>query len=82
VGRIVNVSFKKATYQKRDILSVLTEKQKDIVLTANRYGYYEYPRKINSSQLSEKVNISKPTLVEHLRKAEVRILKEILTGYS
>ena len=82
LGKVINVSFQKAVYQKQDILSVLTEKQKDIVLTANRYGYYEYPRKINSSQLSEKVSISKPTLIQHLRKAEIRILKEILTGQS
>ncbi len=81
LGKVVNVSFQKATYRKQDILSILTEKQRDILLTADRYGYYEYPRKINSTQLSEKVSISKPTLVEHLRKAEIRIMKEILTGY-
>lgn len=82
LGKVVNVSFQKAIYHKQDILSILTDKQKDILLTANRYGYYEYPRKINATQLSEKVNFSKPTLVEHLRKAEIRIMKEILTGYS
>ena len=82
LGSVVNISFTRAMYQKQDVLSILTEKQKDILLTANRYGYYEYPRKINCTQLSEKVSISKPTLIEHLRKAEIRILKEILTGQS
>ena len=69
-------------YQKHDILSVLTEKQRDILITAHENGYYDYPKKINSEKLSEKVKVSKATLVQHLRKAEGRLLSEILTGYS
>jgi predicted DNA binding protein len=81
VGRITNMTFKNAVYQNQNILSVLTEKQRDIILTAQKYGYYEYPRKINSQGLAKKVNISRATLVEHLRKAEGRIIKEIAGGY-
>ncbi|UCH89123.1 MAG: helix-turn-helix domain-containing protein [Thermoplasmata archaeon] len=79
-GEIVNMSFKRAVYEKHDILSILTDKQRDILLTAHKHGYYEYPRKINTDQLSKKVDISKATFVQHLRKAEGRILDEILTG--
>ena len=68
-------------YQNQKILSVLTEKQRDIILKAQKHGYYEYPRKINSKGLAEKVNISRATLVEHLRKAEGRIITEIAGGY-
>ena len=39
------------------------------------------PRKVGSQQLCQKVSISKPTLLQHMRKAEGRILKEIMTGY-
>lgn len=81
-GRILNMSFQKALYQKQDMLSVLTDKQREILITAHKYGYYDYPRRINSEKLSEKVSISKPTLVQHLRKAEGRILSEIMTGYA
>jgi predicted DNA binding protein len=81
-GNVVSMTFTKGIYQKEDILSVLTDRQKDILITANNYGYYEYPRRINSTRLSEKVDISKPTLVQHLRKAEVRLMAEILAGYS
>jgi len=81
VGEIKNMSFKKAVYQRQEILSVLTEKQRNVLITAHQCGYYDYPKKINSKKLSEKVNISKPTLVQHLRKAEGRILGEILSGY-
>jgi predicted DNA binding protein len=82
VGKIENMTFQKAVYQKHEILSVLTEKQREILITANQYGYYDYPRKITSEQLSRKVNISKPTLVQHLRKAEGRIMANILAGYK
>jgi predicted DNA binding protein len=81
IGKIENMTFKKAAYQKHDILSVLTDKQREILIAANQHGYYNYPRKISSKQLSQKVNISKPTLVQHLRKAEGRIMANILAGY-
>jgi predicted DNA binding protein len=80
-GTIINMTFHKASYQKHDILSVLTNKQKDILITAHKYGYYKYPKKINSNRLSEKVKISRATLLEHLRKAEERLMDDILAGY-
>jgi predicted DNA binding protein len=80
IGKVVNMTFKQSTYEKKDILSILTDKQREIMTAAYRYGYYDIPRRISSEQLSEKVSISKPTLFEHLRKAERRILTEILAG--
>ena len=82
VGEITNMSFQRAAYEKQDILSILTVKQREALAAAYKHGYYDIPRKISSERLSEKVNISKPTLMEHLRKAERRILVEIMAGYS
>jgi predicted DNA binding protein len=81
-GEIISMVFQKAAYQQHDILSVLTEKQKELLISARQYGYYEYPRKINSQQLAERTNISKPTLIKHLRKAEQRLIVHILAGYE
>jgi predicted DNA binding protein len=80
--KITNMSFKRAAYQKKDVLSVLTQKQRETIIAAFDHGYYDYPKKITSEELSRKVNISKGTMMEHLRKAEGRLLREILTGHS
>ncbi|MFO8052164.1 MAG: helix-turn-helix domain-containing protein [Thermoplasmatota archaeon] len=78
LGEVRTVSFTKATF---NVLNVLTEKQKEIMIEANRLGYYRYPRKVNAGQLSERLGISKATTVEHLRKAEMRIISDLLEGY-
>ena len=81
LGDVQSISFKKAIFNEQNILSVLTEKQKEILIAAKKNGYYSYPRKINSEELSEKIGLSKPTVVQHLRKAEVRLMSNILAGY-
>jgi predicted DNA binding protein len=81
IGKIEKMSFTRSAYQRHDILSVLTDKQRDILVTAHTYGYYDYPRRMNSERLSERVDVCRSTMVEHLRKAEGRLLGEILTGY-
>ena len=80
IGKVVNMTFKQSAYEKKNLLSILTDKQREIMTAAYRYGYYDIPKRISSERLSGKVNISKPTLLEHLRKAERRILTEILAG--
>ena len=81
LGKVEKVSFTKATFSEFNALNVLTEKQKEILIEAKKRGYYQYPRKINTGQLSEKLGISKATTVEHLRKAEMRLISNLLEGY-
>jgi predicted DNA binding protein len=81
IGEIKNISFKKATFNEQSILSCLTERQREIIIAAKKNGYYSYPRKINSQGLSKKIGLSKPTVVQHLRKAEGRIIFNLLAGY-
>jgi predicted DNA binding protein len=81
IGRIEKMSFKKAAYQKHDMLSVLTDKQKNVLISAHKHGYYKNPRKIKSEELAKKIGLSKNTTLEHLRKAEERIMDNIVTGH-
>ena len=60
-------------------LNQLTEKQREVLVTAYKLGYYDIPRRINSDQLAGKLGIVNSTLVEHLRKAEQRLLVNVLT---
>jgi predicted DNA binding protein len=82
IGKVVNMTFKQSTYEKKDLPSILTEKQKELMAAAFRYGYYDIPKRISSEQLADRLHISKPTLLEHLRKAERRIFTEIFAGSS
>lgn len=81
LGKVKKVSYTQATFTSHDLLNVLTDKQKEIMIEAKRGGYYEYPRRINTKELSEKLGISKATTVEHLRKAEMRLVENLLEGY-
>jgi predicted DNA binding protein len=81
VAQVKKISLVKSTYKEQSILSCLTDKQREIFIAAKKNGYYNYPRKINSQELSKRVGLSKPTVVQHLRKAEDRIVSNILAGY-
>ncbi|MGD6850798.1 MAG: helix-turn-helix domain-containing protein [Candidatus Bathyarchaeia archaeon] len=59
-------------------LSQLTEKQQIVLLNAYKMGYYDIPRKVNTEEIAKKLGIVDSTVVEHLRKAEQRIIKQII----
>lgn len=59
-------------------LSRLTDKQRKVLVTAFRLGYYDEPRRISSQELGEKLKISSSTLVEHRRRAERALIAELI----
>jgi predicted DNA binding protein len=54
----------------------LSERQREVFELAKSEGYYTWPRESSASALAGELDISKTTLLEHLRKAESKILGE------
>lgn len=52
----------------------LSERQREVFELAQREGYYTWPRETSASGLADKMDVSKTTFLEHLRKAEAKIL--------
>lgn len=80
-AEIEEIKYKRANYDSKDLKSILTDRQRETIELAKRKGYYEYPREVTIEDLSENLDISKSTTAEHLRKAEERLMSEILTRF-
>lgn len=80
IGGEFKVSVRQASFEKSDLLSVLTDKQRSLMLLAKDMGYYEYPRRTRTEDLAKAAGLSTSTLIEHLRKSEVRLMAEIMVG--
>jgi len=80
-GEVKSVSFQAVSLQQKGVLGNLSRRQREILLAAKREGYYDYPRRVRTEDLARKMGIRKSTLIEHLRRAENRLLQEVLAGY-
>lgn len=56
----------------------LTDRQCDIVRAAITEGYYDHPRKTSQRDLAATLELSRGTVAEHLRKAEAKIMREVM----
>lgn len=56
----------------------LTDRQREVVETAYRMGYFEYPRGANASEVAAELGIEPSTLAEHLAAAQSKLLAELL----
>lgn len=80
LGEELSVTITEPAYGQNDLLSVLTDRQREMLVAAKRYGYYDTPRRMTSEEVSKRVGVSKATFLEHLRKAEGRLMDTILAG--
>lgn len=67
---VMNVDF--------NIRSILTDKQKDILMACFKFGYYEFPKRISLNGLAEEVNLAPSTVCIHLQKIESRFFNSPL----
>ncbi|WP_336037022.1 helix-turn-helix domain-containing protein [Halobacterium yunchengense] len=71
VERVGSVG-REPTHERR--VSRLTRSQREVYDLARERGYYEWPRETSTRELADELDISKTTLLEHLRKAESKLL--------
>ena len=71
--RIENVT---AAYSASGVLPTddLSERQREVFDLARRRNYYRWPRETSATELADELDVSKATLLEHLRTAEAKLL--------
>ncbi|MGA2663402.1 MAG: helix-turn-helix domain-containing protein [Nitrososphaerales archaeon] len=77
-GRFKVVSLTDARFPPNSPIARLTEKQRRVLITAYKLGYYDVPKRMGSEELAHRLGLVKSTFVAHRRKAERRLLAEIL----
>lgn len=63
---------------RRDMLSMLTDRQLEVFQKAVKLGYYEIPRRTTHEKIAEHLTCAPSTVDEHLRKAESRVLRALV----
>ena len=63
---------------RQTLTETLTEKQRTALQAAYFAGYYEYPRESTGEEVADSLNVSSPTLHQHLRAAQRKIVGTFL----
>jgi predicted DNA binding protein len=56
----------------------LTDRQLEVLRTAERMGYFEHPKAANAGDVARELGISTSTFTEHLSAAQQRLLDAVL----
>lgn len=56
----------------------LSTRQLEVITLANEAGYFDWPRRADAETLADELGISHATFLEHLRKAERKLIDEVL----
>ena len=57
---------------------LLTTRQREILETAHKLGYFEYPKGANATDVAEELDIARSTFTEHLAAAQTKLLDALL----
>jgi predicted DNA binding protein len=76
--RRVERSVQSSESFRQDLEDRLTDRQQTAMETAFSAGYYEWPRESTAEEVAEAMDISSPTLHEHLRAGERKLLQSFL----
>ena len=55
----------------------LTDRQREVLETAYRMGYFERPRRANATEVAEQLDVQPSTVSEHLTAAQAKILDDL-----
>lgn len=78
-GKLLSINNSKLNnFSLLNLTPKISEQQRKVILGAFKNGYYTYPRKIEIKELAKLLNISYSTCQEHLRKAEIALLPNML----
>ncbi|ELY70925.1 helix-turn-helix domain-containing protein [Natrinema versiforme] len=58
--------------------STLTARQREVLETAHRMGYFEHPKQANAGEVADELDITGTTFTEHLAAAQTKLLDAIL----
>ncbi|WP_458190394.1 helix-turn-helix domain-containing protein [Haladaptatus sp. NG-WS-4] len=75
--KILHISSYDHSRKHESALDLLSARQREIFYHARDNGYYSWPREATSRDLAADLDISKTTFLEHLRKAESKILNQV-----
>lgn len=59
-------------------ISMLSERQREALVTAFTLGYYEHPRETTHREIADQLGCAPNTVSDHLQKAEMKIMAEVL----
>jgi predicted DNA binding protein len=59
------------------LLESLTNRQQEVMEMAHSMGYYDIPRRVSSDDLGDSLELEKSTVLEHLRRAEYNLLRQV-----
>ncbi|PSP55364.1 PAS sensor protein [Halobacteriales archaeon QS_1_67_19] len=67
---------------RQTIADALTDKQQSALRAAYFAGYYEYPRESTAEEVAASLGITSPTLHQHLRAAQCKLVGAFLDSWS